>query len=55
MRNMLKEFREFISKGNVVMIAVGLVLALYFQAIVDAATAIALLSQIRDLLAERQP
>jgi large conductance mechanosensitive channel len=33
---MLKEFREFISKGNVVMIAVGLVLALYFQAIVDA-------------------
>jgi large conductance mechanosensitive channel len=33
---MLKEFGEFICKGNVVMIAVGLVLALHFQAIVDA-------------------
>lgn len=33
---MLQEFKEFINRGNVVMIAVGLVLALYFQAIVDA-------------------
>ena len=36
MGNMLKEFKEFISKGNVVMIAVGLVMALYFAKIVDA-------------------
>jgi len=33
---MLKEFKEFLSKGNVVTIAVGLVMALYFQKIVDA-------------------
>jgi large conductance mechanosensitive channel len=33
---MLKEFKEFISKGNVVEIAVGLVMALYFQKIVNA-------------------
>ena len=33
---MLQEFKDFISKGNVVAIAVGLVLALYFQKIVDA-------------------
>lgn len=33
---MLKEFKEFINKGNVVTIAVGLVMALYFQKIVDA-------------------
>ncbi len=33
---MLKEFKDFINKGNVVTIAVGLVLALYFQKIVDA-------------------
>ncbi len=33
---MLKEFRDFIAKGNVIMIAVGLMLALYFQTIVDA-------------------
>jgi large conductance mechanosensitive channel len=33
---MLKEFRDFINKGNVVMIAVGLVMALYFTKIVDA-------------------
>ena len=33
---MLKEFKDFISKGNVVEIAVGLVMALYFQKIVDA-------------------
>ena len=33
---MLKEFKDFINKGNVVEIAVGLVMALYFQKIVDA-------------------
>ena len=33
---MLQEFKDFISKGNVVAIAVGLVMALYFQKIVDA-------------------
>lgn len=33
---MLKEFKDFINKGNVITIAVGLVLALYFQKIVDA-------------------
>ncbi|MAT07450.1 MAG: large conductance mechanosensitive channel protein MscL [Acidimicrobiaceae bacterium] len=33
---MLKEFKDFINKGDVVTIAVGLVIALYFKAIVDA-------------------
>ena len=33
---MLKEFKDFINRGNVVTIAVGLVMALYFQKIVDA-------------------
>src|SRR6266508_911595 len=33
---MLKEFKGFINRGNVVTIAVGLVMALYFQKIVDA-------------------
>jgi len=33
---MLKEFKDFINKGNVITIAVGLVMALYFQKIVDA-------------------
>ena len=33
---MWKDFKAFINKGNVVMIAVGLVLALYFQQIVNA-------------------
>lgn len=33
---MLNEFKDFINKGNVVTIAVGLVMALYFQKIVDA-------------------
>lgn len=32
---MLKEFKDFISKGNVITIAVGLVMALYFQQIVN--------------------
>ena len=35
MKNMLAEFKAFISKGDIVMIAVGLVMALYFKAIVD--------------------
>ncbi|MFV0306982.1 MAG: large conductance mechanosensitive channel protein MscL [Desertimonas sp.] len=33
---MLQEFKDFINKGNVITIAVGLVMALYFQKIVDA-------------------
>ncbi len=33
---MLKEFKEFISKGNLVEIAVGLILALAFAGLVDA-------------------
>ena len=33
---MLTEFKDFINKGNVLMIAVGLILALYFAKIVDA-------------------
>lgn len=33
---MLKEFKDFISKGNVLVIAVGLVMALFFQAIINA-------------------
>jgi large conductance mechanosensitive channel len=32
---MLKEFKDFINKGNVIMVAVALVMALYFKAIVD--------------------
>ena len=35
MKSMLDEFKAFINKGDVVMIAVGLVMALYFKAIVD--------------------
>lgn len=33
---MLQEFKDFINKGNVVTIAVGLIMALYFAKIVDA-------------------
>lgn len=33
---MLQEFKEFINRGNVLATAVGLVMALYFQQIVDA-------------------
>jgi large conductance mechanosensitive channel len=33
---MLQEFKDFITKGNIVEVAVGLVMALYFQAIIDA-------------------
>lgn len=36
MKKLLDEFKEFIAKGDVVMIAVGLIMALYFQKIVDA-------------------
>jgi large conductance mechanosensitive channel len=33
---MLKEFKDFISRGNLVEVAVGLVMALAFKAVVDA-------------------
>src|SRR5262245_13480551 len=36
LKRMLAEYKEFINKGNVVMVAVGLVMALYFKVIVDA-------------------
>ncbi len=36
MKNFLAEFRSFINKGDVITIAVGLVMALYFAKIVDA-------------------
>ena len=36
MKSFLREFKDFISKGDVIMIAVGLVMALYFTKIVDA-------------------
>lgn len=35
MQNMLKEFKDFINKGDVVTIAVGLVMALTFKDVVD--------------------
>ena len=35
MKSMVAEFKAFISKGDIVMIAVGLVMALYFKAIID--------------------
>lgn len=35
MKNMLNEFKDFINKGDVVTIAVGLVMALYFKTVVD--------------------
>lgn len=35
MKNLIAEFKEFINKGDVVMIAVGLVMALTFKQIVD--------------------
>ena len=34
-KNMIQEFKDFINKGDVVTIAVGLVMALYFKTIVD--------------------
>ena len=36
MKNLIKEYRDFINKGDVVTVAIGLVMALYFKAIVDA-------------------
>jgi large conductance mechanosensitive channel len=36
MKNMVDEFKDFINKGNVVMIAVGFILASYFVVIVQA-------------------
>ena len=36
MKNFVREFRDFINKGDVVTIAVGLIMALYFTKIVDA-------------------
>ena len=36
MKSMMSEFKEFLDKGDVVTIAVGLILALYFKTIVDA-------------------
>ncbi len=33
---MLREFKDFVMKGNILEIAVGLVMALYFQQVVDA-------------------
>lgn len=33
---MLQEFKDFVNKGNVLTIAVGLIMALYFAKIVDA-------------------
>jgi large conductance mechanosensitive channel len=36
---MLKEFKDFVSRGNLVEIAVGLVMALAFKAVVDALVA----------------
>lgn len=35
MKKYIDEFKEFINKGDVIMVAVGLVMALYFKAIVD--------------------
>ena len=36
MKTFLREFKDFINKGDVVTIAVGLIMALYFTKIVDA-------------------
>jgi large conductance mechanosensitive channel len=35
MKKYIDEFKDFINKGDVIMVAVGLVMALYFKAIVD--------------------
>lgn len=35
LKKFLTEYKEFINKGDVVIVAVGLVMALYFKAIVD--------------------
>ena len=36
MKNMMDEFKAFIQKGDILTIAVGLIMALYFQKIVEA-------------------
>jgi large conductance mechanosensitive channel len=36
MRKLFGEYRDFINQGNVITVAVGLVMALYFKSIVDA-------------------
>lgn len=36
MKELVRQYKEFIDKGNVVTTAVGLVMALYFKAIIDA-------------------
>ena len=36
MKKILDEYKDFVNKGNVVTIAVGLVMALYFKVIIDA-------------------
>jgi len=35
MRNLIREYKDFINKGDVVLVAVGLVMALYFKTIID--------------------
>jgi large conductance mechanosensitive channel len=35
MKNLIAEFKEFINKGDVVMVAVGLVMALTFKQVID--------------------
>src|SRR4029078_4020169 len=35
-RSMFEEFKEFLNKGDIITIAVGLILALYFQQIINA-------------------
>ena len=35
MRKLVKDFGDFVNKGNVITIAVGLVMALYFQKIIE--------------------
>ena len=35
MKKFLLEYKEFINRGDVVVVAIGLVMALYFKAIVD--------------------
>ena len=36
MEKLLKEFKDFVSRGNLIEIAVGLVMALAFKAVIDA-------------------
>lgn len=52
MKKMMDEFRDFINKGDVVTIAVGLIMALYFQKIVDALLAGVILPIIAAIFGE---